>query len=286
MLPLGGFSILVHLLVIMILKRNWLMIFSSAFMAGILVYTSGLIIPPKVILGLNQAINPAPVCQQVVGEPEFENRIVFRVDDVQAFTWRTVTMKMVEDASLRDVPLVLGVIPSGLTEDQVTVNFLRDNRCDLEIAMHGYDHQNQPPEFSDLSFSEAEKRLLGGKEILSYLSGEEVVTFIPPHNRYSRGTEEALSSTGFKVLSAEGDNTYDYTASTYDSNKSALIPVETVVSRCQADLEKDGLCVVMLHPQDYATNLEFDPEKYQHYLSLLDQLQTLEASFVRFNDII
>jgi hypothetical protein len=215
-----------------------------------------------------------------------EKQIILRLDDVQAYTWGGVTFRMIDDTLALDMPMLLGVIPAGLEEDQKMLNYLKANACNAEIALHGWDHQDDPPEFAGISEEEAYQKIVKGKEVLSQITDKPVITFIPPHNQYSSGAKEALIKTDFRVISSEGDGEFDYTASTYDSEKEILNSVSKVVERCREGLEINNRCVIMLHPQDYATDFELDEEKYALYLELLEELRKLDASFVRVEDLV
>ncbi|MFC1727369.1 DUF2334 domain-containing protein, partial [Patescibacteria group bacterium] len=170
-------------------------------------------------------------------------------------------------------------------QDQTLIDYLKNKQCSLEIALHGWDHQNNPPEFAEISEEEAYLRLTQGKNVLEEIFDDSIITFIPPHNQYSPEAKKALENTGFKVVSSEGDRQFDYTVSTFDSEKDRLNLVSEVIKECQAGLEENNLCVVMLHPQDYATDLKLDKSKYQSYLKLLDELKGLEVSLTTFSNI-
>ena len=63
-----------------------------------------------------------------------------------------------------------------------------------------------------------------------------------------------------------------------------MIPNDVVVADCMRALDEKNLCVVMLHPQDYASGSRIDEEKYALYVDLLDRLSMLDARFVTFQD--
>ena len=51
------------------------------------------------------------------------NKVVLRIDDIQAYSWRNISIKMIEDALARKMPVVLGVIPLDLLEDDKLVGY-------------------------------------------------------------------------------------------------------------------------------------------------------------------
>ncbi len=219
-----------------------------------------------------------------------EKNIILRIDDIQAFAWRDISIKMVNEAFKRKMPVVLAVIPVGLEKDRKIVNYLKKNLCNIEIAQHGWDNNiyNNPdiPEFGELNEKEAYERIIKGKKVLQKITKDPIITFIPPNNIYSSGTAVALEKTGFKIISNEGSGYFDYTASTYDFEHHKLTKVTEVINECKEGLLRKNLCIIMLHPQDYATEGRLDEEKYKNYLKLLDELEKMDVGFVKIKDLI
>ena len=213
-----------------------------------------------------------------------DRNIILRMDDVQAEMWRDIQIKMVEDALDRDKTLSLGVIPFNLFNDRKMSKFLMDNRCNVEISLHGYTHDYT--EFKTLSFEEADDKIKKGLKILNKIE-PNVITFIPPENVFSEGTEQAVFNNSFEVLSAEhGDTEYSLTQSTYDWASSELEDYRLVLSGCKNDLDNNKTCIIMLHPQDYAANGELDEKKYDSYIKLLEGLDELDANVITFRDLV
>ncbi len=217
-------------------------------------------------------------------------RVVVRIDDVQAKAMTETTLAMLDEAYQRQIPLVLGVIPKDLEQDQRLVSMLKRYQCNLEIALHGwYNSVNgnyELAEFGALDFAEAKQRIERGKQVLEKVLGIDLITFIPPNNHYSYETALALARVGVPVVSSEGDAYFDYNASTFDFDKDELEPVEHVIKDCYQGYKEKGLCVIMLHPQDFMTNNSHDQAKFSQYIYLLDGLQRLDAQFVTFSDLI
>jgi len=225
-------------------------------------------------------------CEQVLRTPG-ERNVILRIDDVQAFAWRETQIKMIEEALERNMTLVLGVIPGipgSLFEDVELSNFLRRNRCDVEIAIHGYEHSYR--EFGDLEFSEAREKIGKSLDILG-LIGSDIVSFIPPDNAISNDSILALGSHGIDVVSAGYDSgKYGFTSSTYDWANKKLESTKVVLKECEYALDTSGLCIIMLHPQDYSDGKgNHDPEKYDEYLALLDGVAKLDAEIITLRDL-
>lgn len=213
-------------------------------------------------------------------------RTILRIDDPHADFYTDVVIKMTNDANSLNAPVVLAVIPHDLEKDGKLYDFLEMSNCKIEIALHGWDHSANPPEFSNLSMKDAYIRIQRGKSVLEKVTEEPLVTFVPPENKYSEGTRQAALNAGFKVISSEagGEWFFGYTSSTYDFDINELVPVDQVIKNCDYGFKEHNLCVIMLHPQDYVTDGKLDDEKYKNYLELLNRLISQNASFVTFKD--
>ncbi len=219
-----------------------------------------------------------------------DRTIVLRIDDIQAYAWGETSQKMITDASMRGIPLTLGVIPLGLNEDNELVSFLKANACSVEFGLHGLTHHRgedaELPEFGIATKVEALVSIKEGREILKTVSTEPVVTWIPPLNVHSEGTIEALNQLGFTHLSSEGKGALDYDAATFSYDSDSLLSPDKVIDSCKKTFEKSSYCIVMLHPQDFADGLVHNQEKYKvYYLDLLDAFTREGVTFSRLKDI-
>ena len=217
-----------------------------------------------------------------------ERMAILRIDDIQAFAWSDVQQRMIADAFARGNTPVLGVIPKGLKSDADLYGFLRSNRCNVEIAQHGYDHvgpDGSGPEFAGVTEREAYRDIMTGKDIIETLSREEVVTFIPPENTQSADALRAIERAEIPVISSEGASRWDYHAATFDYDADVLVSTEAVLSECDEHFKSATACVIMLHPQDFVTANALDESKYAVYTSLLDELSKRGIEIVRFKDV-
>jgi len=221
-------------------------------------------------------------CERVIHRAG-ERNIVLRVDDVQSYYIQDTQMQLIEDALKRNKTVSLSVIPINLDKDKDMIKFLLENRCKIEIGMHGYN--NVDFEFAELNYKRAKEKINKGLEILNQVE-PEIVTFIPPNNEFSEDAERAIYNSGFKVISAEHYNSdYGYTQSHFDYNTEEFVDYRIVLAECNKTLNNNESCVIMFHPQNYYTNGEFDSKKYKNYLDLLDKLDTLDAEVVTFRDL-
>ena len=228
-------------------------------------------------------------CTPIEKEPLKDKLVILRLDDVQATNWNMVSIQMMEDAIARDMPIVAGTIPDKIHEDFRMVSYLKKQSCNIEIAIHGYTHNtngNVSPaltgEFSHLNATEARERLTAGKKELSDLSDTPLVTFIPPQNEISTEASSVLFEFGITYLSDKGTSMYDYDASTWDGSTA-----KDAISDCnEVFANGENLCVIMLHPQDFSTaDMKIDYDRYTEYTKLLNTLENIDVSVIRFNEI-
>ena len=222
-------------------------------------------------------------------DPTMHNRmVILRLDDVQAFSWSEVNIRIMEDTLAHNMPIVAGVIPKDINTDFRMVSFLNKHNCNIEIALHGYTHHidldyiAEDGEFHSLTANEARERLRKALAEISLVIGSPVRTFIPPQNQISSEAARVLPEFGITHLSSEGSGVYDYDAKTW-GGISALEVVEACEQRFATG---DPLCVIMLHPQEFSdAQMHVDEEKYREYLKLLELLEEIDVSIVRFTDV-
>ncbi|MEK6873636.1 MAG: DUF2334 domain-containing protein [Nanoarchaeota archaeon] len=238
-----------------------------------------------------------PIC-----DSKNNKTIILRLDDVKAWQYYDVTANITDLILSKNMTITLGVIPQDIEKDtRLFLPWINEvkNNPNVEIALHGYLHEVS--EFKNLNESEASYRLMKGNELLLKYAGIIPVTFIPPENLYSEGTVKALSKNGFKVLSA-GDiyNHPNYfrindelvfagkSAQTYDFYHSNFEPAEKVIQECNDSLKLTGVCVVVIHPQDYLTSdrRHIDEERYKEFVNVLTGLDELDAEFRNYRDIV
>ncbi len=212
-----------------------------------------------------------------------DRNIILRVDDIQTHYLKDIQIRIIQDALIRNKTLSLAVIPFNLFDDKEIIRFLKENKCRLEIGLHGYDHSDY--EFAELSYSQAEEKIKNGLEILKEIE-PDIITFIPPNNELSEGTKEALFADDIKIISSGFQNReFGFSVSTYDWKKHEFADSDKIIAECRSELDRKETCIIMIHPQDYATNEKLDPEKYKDYIRLLEKIDELNATVVTFRDL-
>ena len=208
--------------------------------------------------------------------------VVVRYDDYMLKP-DTIQEKIVELFNKYNIPIVLGVIPCDEEESYVIVDgdylsLLKElnNKGVVEIALHGLTHTlHNDGEFIGIPLAEQKRMLSKGKKILDSLFSQ-VVTFIPPWNKYDSNTLIALQQLGFKCISScltigqPLENPYlQYYPHTVDNMTDFLKAIKDNKNR-------DCIIILMIHQYD------FKEENSIHELDLL--LSDLkQRSYVNFS---
>ena len=221
--------------------------------------------------------------------PRYNNSIILRLDDVRAFS--EPTPYVINAALKKNIPITLGVIPRNLENDKGMINYLKglENDSRVEIALHGYWHNTSDAEMGEDGVLSARKKLID-------LLGVVPESYIPPFNNISAFTYLAVAN-HFKVISS-GEPVIlqgkiveiGQSVSTENFYLEQEVPIDTTISKCIFELNKTGICVVTVHPQEYTTKINgasaLDIDKLANYSVMLDRLKGLNASFANFNDIV
>lgn len=306
MIPTGGFSVFIHLVINVLAyvvkvfsrtaKISRLLIVPAPLIAVVLTGTIMYFAGTLFVQALNSENNLDHIafalhrCPQEQSITSTERTIIVRIDDIQAFAWTDISMQLISDATAHDIPVSLAIIPLGLRDDASFYTFLRQQRCNVEFALHGWDNREPAPgvgEFATLSEREAAKRLQKGIAVIDRLAREKVVTFVLPLNELSPGAHSALSEEDIAIVSSAGDGRFDFDTTTFDFISDTHVSAGEVASTCARTFAAgDDICVIMVHPQDFATDGTLDMRKYQTYRDLLVELQARGYTFARFKDFV
>lgn len=223
-----------------------------------------------------------------------DKMIVLRLDNIQAYGHNEVVKRMINDAKMRKMPVVAGVIPNNIKSDEGLVKYLNKHECMLEIAMHGYDNLpvetnlGEVAEFKELSVSEVDAKTRKGLDELADIFEKKVITFIPPENELSEMAGYALIKNGIKVISSKGLKYFDYHSSLWNYQNKSLNPSENVIASCERRFTKFDVCVIMLHPQDvlHEEDDSVDEIRYKEYLKILDYFYIRNIPAITFEQLI
>jgi predicted deacetylase len=191
----------------------------------------------------------------------------------------------------RNIPLILGVIPANLTA--AGIEFLNQFSASVELVQHGWQHINheltgRKCEFgASRSFDEQFADLSRGQARMNDAFGEHWFSaFIPPWNRCTEATHQALDQLGFRVLSKLRDkqaplvsNSLQEISVTLDlyrwKNGAQLKPKEQLIQELTLQIQQDGRMGIMLHHK------VMTDEAFTFLARLLDELR--QHSIVRFH---
>ncbi len=223
------------------------------------------------------------VCTKTYHLPGKKN-IILRIDDIQAYYLNNLQIKMINDALSMGISPSVAVIPFKLSEDKKIFDYLKKNHCKIEIMLHGY--RNNDYEFKFLLYSSADERIKKGLKELKKIE-PEIMTFVPPSNELSKDSERAVYNNNIKIISANSEKSkYGFTVSTFNWDTYKLRNYKEVIEKCRESLNKTNKCIIMTHPQDFATNEKLDLEKYSQYTNLLSEIKKTNAKVVNFRDLI
>jgi peptidoglycan/xylan/chitin deacetylase (PgdA/CDA1 family) len=140
---------------------------------------------------------PSPSCIPIKKEPlnpEKKYKAVLRFDSIDGDTPLAVLKKIVIDTERYHIPLTLSIIPEKIDEYPELKKFLKNESCNIELAIHGWDNFSAQSttgntrflsEFSEISYSDALERIKNAKEKLNDLTHEPIITLVPPFNLIS-----------------------------------------------------------------------------------------------------
>jgi hypothetical protein len=298
MTPFGGISLIVHIMIntyCKLAKKKFLEVMPFVIIIGLtlLFFRS---VKSSISRSIEADNNLAYVkeivypCKSII-QDNSEKKIILRVDDIQAYSFRESSISIIRDAQKYNMKLVLGIIPVNILEDGEVVKKIKQNKCNLELALHGWDHMAPQAdgsfEFESIGKNEALVKIREGKKTLEKISDKQVLTFIPPGNRISLDAKKALNEEGIKYLSGDDDTNSDYgmSVATFDFLANKLIENEEVLKKCDSRFDQKKICVIVVHPQDYMTDDKIDPEKYRKFTDLLTELRNRNVYSTTFSEL-
>ncbi len=239
-------------------------------------------------------------CESTIKRTISDKKIILRLDDVQAYGWTDISIKLMEDAVKQGFPIVAGVIPNNIQTDPKLNHFFKAQHCNIEIAIHGFTHEvagdfgdtegdngETTGEFELIGEHVARRKLEQAVSALALLPETTIATFIPPQNKISQSALAVMPEYGVSYVSSEGAGPYDYDASTWNYVTGEFVKSKDVIEKCDAVFASgDTLCVIMLHPQDFSlADQNLNQAHYREYLWLLGEIKRRDVSVVRFIDL-
>lgn len=216
--------------------------------------------------------------------------IILRIDDVRAYS--RPTPYVVNEILKRNISVTLGVIPRSLEADRIMQNYLlsiRDNPH-VEIAQHGNEHNGYDREIS-------EESLLHGYNKIVKILRVKPVTYIPPFNHVDKNSRRFIANY-FRIISGEEQTLKEErnlveigsTVSTYDYKNHRYINNSEIIKKCNESLARNNICVITIHPQEYAVDINnpetISPTRLNELSELLEELENLNANFSTFSNLV
>lgn len=270
-------------------KRQYGTIIVILIIIAFFVSLATVLLPPEcksILISDSGKINDRSLSGSEIKRPNTQNAVILRIDDIQAWVWRNISIKMMDDALARNMTLVAGVIPRRLGKDRILVDYLKGHRDEIEISLHGWNHS--PHEFQNLTEKGSYKKISRGKHLLMEETGvKKIYSFIPPYGEFSRGTLSATERADIAVLSGIRDRYFDSSISAYSYENISPTPISRIEKVCKEHFSAGKPCIILLHPQDYADeNHSLDKEKYDRYLELLSMIGSMNAETTNFKNLV
>jgi len=202
--------------------------------------------------------------------------VVFRMDDIQDGYLDAEQLKIMDIFLSKGDPLTLGLIMHKFGNDSSILNKISEGykKGLFELALHGWEHKN----YSDMSEQEQKSSLYKANEKMQSIFGKKSDIFIPPFNKFNNTTINAINELGIKIMSSsildqyrydlgksifisgdkEGNSTKEiyylpYTVGFRDfiGRSDIKFPIEALANKIDANIEKYGYAVVLIHPQGF-----------------------------------
>jgi peptidoglycan/xylan/chitin deacetylase (PgdA/CDA1 family) len=210
--------------------------------------------------------------------------IAFRLDDVQDYFLDNVQMEIVRTFQDSGTSITMGIIGHNFGNDTVLISFMNQTlhkatRNNLEIANHGWDHEN----FTEYSSDDQYQRMKKTNDKIDKLLSVNITGFLAPYNQIDYGTVLAaeknqmnyISSdlTSYNTLTRETNvtnhlirgvallpETLSVGALNQTENNWELISNSEIINKIEYSLKTFGMAIITLHPMNYAIKVGLDLE--------------------------
>jgi hypothetical protein len=210
--------------------------------------------------------------------------VIIRLDDVQAWYCDKLTQTVVDTVTGMNTSISVGLIGEYLDTDEAIDNYLVSMSKNplVEVVSHSYSHV--PYGGESLEWQESD--LKSASDMINKVTNMSPKSFIPPENSYDENTRTALTENSMNLMSAQCTWNLDYPNSPLTCNEGsqvvapdimwngiAMLPAGAVLGGMQywedftqpaslddavawanSQIDNQGFCVLMLHPQEFATD--------------------------------
>jgi len=232
---------------------------------------------------------------QIVGEESSVHQcrcVVFRLDDIRKGSLENVQIALLNYFISHNQSASLGLIMNQLDNESVLVNTIRNGYSKnlFELGIHGWNHVD----YTNLTISEQQSSILKGNQKMNLLFNTYSRIFIPPFNLFNNDTVSSMQKAGMNILSSaiyydEPDIIKMYGQnlnlvnkkifhmpemtdfSIFYNGKWVKAPIKLLISDIDFDIRTYGYSVVMLHPHNFAVQVNgslTDKVDYNKFRSL------------------
>ena len=219
-----------------------------------------------------------------------DRSMIVRIDDIRAFS--EASQVLITELLKNNVSITLGIIPRQLEEDRQLILFLKSIKGDprVEIAQHGVFHNETDNNLTETNLFE------GLNKIETLLGVKPIVYSTPFNNDISPENKEIIAkyfkgiTSGWGILKEGSVAEIGHTVSNFNISQNNKTNISDIAKICEENLDRLNYCIVLLHPQEFTTNIanpvNVSYEKLQELDSLIISLKKLDANFVTFKNII
>ena len=240
--------------------------------------------------------------------------VVFRLDDVNSEYLTKVQLSIMDQFISKNQSISLGLIMHRIDPTSAIVEKIKEGKQKglFELDLHGWDHVD----YAQLSQEEQLGTLQQANDKMNTIFGQHSQVFIPPYNKFNGDTIGVLQSIGVRIFSADTstDRTQYFIANGMNTGKSDLVlyhlpamtsyksdngngtwikvPIKTISSYVNSDINKFGYAVILLHPQNFAKleNNQFvdtvDENEINDLSSLMDSIKSKNQHITTFANVV
>ncbi len=221
-----------------------------------------------------------------------EKIVLFAMDDFQVWWLEDIQESIVQEHIDNSIPVTLGVIPSGIEDEwgageRIIERIQRwDSYSFIEVAQHGYDHEDY---LEGMSYNNQYSIIKKGNDLMKGISMSPK-SFIPPFGSADLNTVNVLIALGFHTLynpvemsPAQNDNLLIIQNQILlcrdgDEGKNCIYKdYSTLKSEIDQKINQHGVALILYHMQDFNegtdNNPVFDTDKADTLISLANQLK-------------
>lgn len=240
--------------------------------------------------------------------------VIFRLDDVNSEYLAKVQLSIMNEFISKNQSISLGLIMHRIDSASPIVEKIKEGKQKglFELDLHGWDHVD----YTQLSQEEQLGTLQQANDKMTSIFGQHSQVFIPPYNKFDGDTIGVLRSVGVRIFSADTstDRASYFVANGVNASRTNLvlyhlpavtsfksdngngtwikIPIQTILSEADRNINRYGYAVILLHPQNFAKleNNQFvditDENEIKDLSSLIDSIKSQNLQITTFANVV